>query len=352
MKICHINLAKEFNGAERQTELLIRALAEKPVEQTLLLRPNSPLLTRLADLDTIEIRVIRSPIILNASQCKDCDIVHAHEINAAVLAYAAHKRYGKPFTLTSRHFSRPDSHPVARKIFNRIQLVIATSRKIEQTLLSYDPRLNVKVIPPMSAHFKITEEFRGLKEKYANHFVIGHICASSDEDSDDKNLLETAHQLARKNPKLKFIFIGSDKKKLKLGAATQGINYIDVYGSKRNIGDYLNCFDIFISPETKPSIKPPLIDAMEQGVAIIATDTSFNAEFIQDEVNGLLVDKSNPEQLIKSIERLYNNPELREQLRLEAQRCAKKYFPETLAMQYFRTYQELLAGQYFKKILR
>jgi len=349
MKICHINLAKEFNGAERQTELLIRALAEKPVEQILLLRPHSPLLTRLADLDTIKIRVVRSPIMLNSSQCKDCDIIHAHEINAAVLAYAAHKRYGKPFTLTSRHFSRPDSHPVARKIFDKIQLVIAASRKIEQTLLSYDPRLKVKVIPPMSAHFKITEEFRGLKEKYADHFLIGHICSSTDEDPGDKNLLKTAHQLARKNPKLKFIFIGSNKKRLNLNAATQGVNYIEVYGSKRNIGDYLNCFDIFISPETKPNIKPPLIDAMEQGVAIIATDTSFNAEFIQNEINGLLVDKNKPEQLAKSIERLYNDPELREKLRLEAQRYAKRYIPETLAIQYFQTYQELMAGHYFKK---
>lgn len=344
MKICHINLAKEFNGAERQTELLIRALASKPIEQTLLLRPNSPLLTRLADCDAIEIRVIRSPVILNSSHCKHCDIIHAHEINAAVLAYAAHKRYGIPYTLTSRHYSRPDSHPVARKIFDRLNLVFAASHQIEQTLRNYNPRLQVKLIPPMSAHYKITEQYRALKATYAEQFLIGNICSSAEHDQGDHNLLNIAHQLTQENPKLTFIFIGSEQKKSALEALKQGNDNIEIYGSKRNIGDYLNCFDIFISPAIKPRIKPPLIDAMEQGSAIIATDTSFNAEFIQHEVNGILVDKHNPEALKMSIERLYNDRPLREKLRLEAQHCAKKYFPEVLAAQYYKSYQELLAA--------
>jgi hypothetical protein len=48
LHIMHVNLAKGFRGGERQTELLIRALAEQKVRQTLVCRTNSPLRDRLS----------------------------------------------------------------------------------------------------------------------------------------------------------------------------------------------------------------------------------------------------------------------------------------------------------------
>lgn len=43
----HVNLAKGFRGGERQTELLIQALANSGLKQLLVCRSDSPLRTRL-----------------------------------------------------------------------------------------------------------------------------------------------------------------------------------------------------------------------------------------------------------------------------------------------------------------
>ena len=341
MRICHINLARSYSGMERQTELLVRALRDKPVQQRLLLRADSPLLTRLADIDDIDIRIVRSPSLLQSAVCRDCDILHAHEINAGVLAYLGRKRFGTPFALTSRHFSAPDSHPLARRMFNNVDLVFALSPGIEQTLRRHHPKLPVKVTPLMCAHLKITETFRRLKSRYQGKFVIGAACEHGGRiDRGIVTFIDAAQRL-RHHDNLQFILIGTQKTLLKLGAKVKGLG-IETVSPKRDLGDYLNCLDIFVSPFLHRAASPILVDAMEQGTAIIASDLENANQLIEHRRNGLLYPPGDAEALTRAVETLLHDPALSHRLMLESQHRAQHHFPEKRVDEYLASYQQLI----------
>ncbi|HGG59226.1 MAG TPA: glycosyltransferase [Gammaproteobacteria bacterium] len=342
MKICHINLAREFGGSERQTELLIRALAPKPVRQILLTHPSSPLLTRLADINNLEFRPARGPGLLRFSKCQHCDILHAHEINGALLAYIAHKRYRIPFALSSRYFSPPEKHPLAKAIFSNVDLVFARSRRIEQILRQWKPDLAIRTIPTMCAHLKITESFREINARYAGKFVIGASdCHSGKTDSGLFTWIEAARQLSARHPDMRFVIIGADRTERAVGQLTEGLP-IDILAPKRNLGDYLNCLDLYVATSSHHTIQTLLVDAMEQEIPIIATDFEDARSLIQDQINGALVPSGSAGALVREIERIYLDADLRQRLVVESRHRVQQHFPELLCERYYESYQDLL----------
>ncbi|MDZ7851456.1 MAG: hypothetical protein U5L98_02095 [Halomonas sp.] len=62
MRVTHVNLARGFRGGERQTELLIRALAEEPqLHQRLVCRSDSPMRKHLRDVPGLSLITANQP---------------------------------------------------------------------------------------------------------------------------------------------------------------------------------------------------------------------------------------------------------------------------------------------------
>jgi glycosyltransferase involved in cell wall biosynthesis len=74
---------------------------------------------------------------------------------------------------------------------------------------------------------------------------------------------------------------------------------------------YLAVADVFILPSRDEALPISLIEAMAFGLAIIATRVGGVTEIIQDQVNGLLVEKEDPAGLAKCITRLYLDKDYR-----------------------------------------
>ncbi len=66
-EICHINLAKNFRGGERQTFLLIKTLADNNINQTVIVRKHSKLSKVLNknNINMISVVEINKPFFLN-----------------------------------------------------------------------------------------------------------------------------------------------------------------------------------------------------------------------------------------------------------------------------------------------
>ena len=58
--ICHFNLAPHYRGGERQTELLVRALAKRGLAQRLVIKRGSSLADRCSDIVRVEICEVAS----------------------------------------------------------------------------------------------------------------------------------------------------------------------------------------------------------------------------------------------------------------------------------------------------
>jgi glycosyltransferase involved in cell wall biosynthesis len=86
--------------------------------------------------------------------------------------------------------------------------------------------------------------------------------------------------------------------------------------------EYLSCADIFVLPTLREGCSNAIIEAMACGLPVVSSDRSFNHDILNSE-NSILVDPENIDEIADAIQKLYNDPKLREELSQGALRATK-----------------------------
>jgi glycosyltransferase involved in cell wall biosynthesis len=81
-------------------------------------------------------------------------------------------------------------------------------------------------------------------------------------------------------------------------------------GFRPDVSDCLSAFDIFVLPSLAESHSIALLEAMQAGKAIVATDVGGNTESVRQGKEGIIVSPADPDGLAKAIERYIKFPEL------------------------------------------
>jgi len=90
--------------------------------------------------------------------------------------------------------------------------------------------------------------------------------------------------------------------------------------------DLYNAHDILLSPSTcETSLNISLLEAMSCGIPIVSTSTAGNSDTLKNEFNALIFDKENPRSCAEQIQRLSENPNLRESIRKNGRDAVKKH---------------------------
>lgn len=153
-------------------------------------------------------------------------------------------------------------------------------------------------------------------------------------------LIKAISLLKNQNIKLFIAGDGTQKKNLqalinKLGLKKQ----ITLLGTRNDVKDLLNAYDIYTISSHYEGMPLSLIEAAANQKAIIATKVGGIAEFISDNKNGLLIEPGNPKNLASKIEQLIKNKDLGEKLALQAFKDSQKFDIITyIANQYKKIY--------------
>lgn len=91
------------------------------------------------------------------------------------------------------------------------------------------------------------------------------------------------------------------------------------------IGDTLRNTDIYVCASEYESFGLPVLEAMTCGAAIITTNNGGVSDFVEDKVNGLMIEKDNIEDIVNKMEFLILNTAERERLAENANKTAKKF---------------------------
>lgn len=95
--------------------------------------------------------------------------------------------------------------------------------------------------------------------------------------------------------------------------------------SNEEVNKIFNECTVFIQTSRHEGFCLPLIEAMATGAAVVCTDAHGNRGFCINGKNCLMVEHDDVEGLKKALEKLFNNPALRERLGKEAQKTAAAY---------------------------
>jgi hypothetical protein len=109
-KIVHVNTARGYRGGERQTELLIRGLAARGLQQALVTRRGAPLATRLSDID-IDIREVAGGLLSVTRATRDAALIHVHEGRSVYAAFLRSLLSSTPYVITRQ---QSDSRTLVR----------------------------------------------------------------------------------------------------------------------------------------------------------------------------------------------------------------------------------------------
>ncbi|MCW4150939.1 glycosyltransferase family 4 protein [Halomonas janggokensis] len=344
MHITHVNLARGFRGGERQTELLIKTLAEQShndLSQTLVCRRDSPMRQHLHGVTKLTFQTADHQLA-GHFHLGDTQLVHAHDAKGVHWAYLHYRLKGTPYLITRRVDA-----PVRKKWFNQQSYSHASARvalsQVIKHLLEDSQWGNVTLIP--SAYSRLTpklEAANSFREDFRDKFLVGHAGAVVDSHKGQRVLLKAAQMLEHQAPDIHFIFLGDGKDAEALKAESSSLGNVSWLGFKSDIANYLAGLDIFAFPSRNEGLGSVILDVMQLGIPVIATDVGGIPDIVKHEHTGLLIPSSDAESLAKGIIRLREDPALRQQLAQEATEHLDQYSPQSMAASYWHLYQSIV----------
>ncbi len=134
---------------------------------------------------------------------------------------------------------------------------------------------------------------------------------------------------------------GEERKNLeKLIEKTELRETVFLIGKVPEARKYLKAFDVFLIPSRTEALPYVALEAGLSGLPVITTNTGGLPEIIDTERSGLIVEKENPEDLVKAIEKLLENKTLITRYGLNLQEKIEKEFTlEQMIIQTEKIYQ-------------
>ncbi len=343
MTICHLNFNKGFRGSGRQTEILIRALAERGFEQRFAVRAGSPLAERLSETDRLEIVELRKPFFVHTGVCKGVELVHAHTGQAAQLAAVGHLIHRTPYIITRRVDNPIGNHLMNRLAYRNASRVVALSRVIRERVTDLLPNLDVATIPDALAELPVDPaEIDRLRAKYAGKFLVGHTGELCNVHKGQLYLIRAARRLQEEAPDLHILLMGHGEDEDLFRREAEGLSNVELVGFVDNVGDYLSVLDVFTYPSLHEGMGSAIIDAMDFALPVVATDVDGIPDIVDQEVTGLLVPPADAEALADAFLKVYRDADLRRRMGRAGKERAGLFSPERMAEQYLELYKPFL----------
>lgn len=144
----------------------------------------------------------------------------------------------------------------------------------------------------------------GLGEKA---FIVGCV-ARFDVDKGHEYLIPAFREFSQLCPEARLILAGSGDGREKIEALVKDCclgDKVIFAGTRNDIPDLLQLFDIFVSASLKEGMPYTLIEAMASGIPIVATDVIGNRDVVKDGSTGRLVAARDPAALFEGLQSAY-----------------------------------------------
>ena len=344
--LCHVNLATGFRGGERQTYLLMDRLSNQGWQQKLIARKSGKLAELSQSVDNLTIVETSINPLQYLGHFANVDIVHMHESRAFLTLHVSGHLRQTPYVLTRRVQRKPRQSWLNQSVYSKANAVVTLSDAIGQIVNeSLGIKLNYSVIPSAKTGFSFNSgEVQSIRSRLKGDFVVGHIGTLDDSHKGQLQIIETARRFSASHPEICFVLVGEGRDFELFKQQTAALDNIALVGLVDNVGDYLKAFDIFLFPSRHEGLGSILLDALDFGLPVIATDVGGIPEIIENGVNGFLVKPDAIDDICESILGLYSESTLIEQIARANTEKAKSYTVGTMADKYAQIYQRILTN--------
>lgn len=276
------------------------------------------------------------------------DVVHTHMAKAGVVGRVAAVLARVPIRIHTFHghllhgyFSAPLTKlfAVVERILRRFTtfaLVVGESTRRDllaarivaeaQSAVLYPGVRHITPEPKRESRIQLGLPTEGL--------VVGFVGRLTDIKRPDRFL-----ELARATPDTHFALIGNGPLQALVHAQAAGLSNVTLVDFTSNLSVVFGALDLVVLTSDNEGVPLSLMEAASARVPVVALNVGGVSEIVEHEVTGLLVDHD--ADLVGSVQRLLNDPQLRARLSTQAsdyiqQRCSMTAYLD----QHARLYQE------------
>lgn len=289
------------------------------------------------------------------------DIVYLHSSKAGALGRIALLFNFKVKILYNAHgwyFNAQISNK-KKKIFALIERVLAikTNKIINISKSEYESALKYKIASKKKmciiengidfTKFKDSDKYRYETRKKLNikdnEIVIGVVGRLS-EQKDPITMIKAFKEVYEENKNVKMLFVGSGNLEDNIKKFAEDNNILDkviITGWVDEVEKFIPAFDIAVLPSKWEGFGLVLIEYMACNKPIVASNVGGISNIINDNINGLLVNKSDCKELAKKIVFLINNRQVVKKIIKNNNEYRKQYDIKILADKHIKKIRDL-----------
>jgi len=295
---------------------------------------------------TIPVKGLKNPSFMISSFFKskfkkDNDIVHAHNIPAALAMKNAtgkkiltlHGIFSKQIDQLHGKTTSSISERYEKDAMNWADVITVVSKEAHEyyTKLGFHVQqipngINIVSLP--------TKE----DKRFENQIIFA---GRLSKEKGILVLLDVAKKIPD-NINLVILGTGPEEDKVREEAKSHSNVHFLGYQSKENTIALIRGSEILIQPSLMEGISSTILEAMACKTAVIASDVGGNKEILQNNISGILIDPHQSELIIEEIITLLGNKEKKKKLIDEAFETVKKYDWKNVGKLYLDIYESLL----------
>ncbi|MFX0137825.1 MAG: glycosyltransferase family 4 protein [Candidatus Hodarchaeota archaeon] len=162
------------------------------------------------------------------------------------------------------------------------------------------------------------------------------------------NLMECAKNVLKEHQNVKFIMVGTGpllnqlRKKVRNMNLQKKILLLGYIKKERLLQLYRGAY-IHLIPSAYEGLPNVLLEAMSSGIPVVANNVGGISDVISSGVNGFLVSSKNPSEMIKVINKLLENVNLRNKIGKNARKTIEKYYTwDIMAEKFLENYYSII----------
>lgn len=323
--------------------------------------------------------------IINNPLIRECDIIHLHWINDALLSYnelERLKKIGKPIVWTlhdmwpftggchyddecekykkicgecrvlNSHKRKDLSTKIQNKkkyIYSKMNITIVgcsnwiTDCAKESTLFKDKECLNIPNCIDIKRYKPINREMaKNILNINTDKKIIlfGAMSATDDKRKGFKYLLEAIKKLDKN--KYTCVIFGNDSEDNEIQKYMDTI-YVGNIEDDYSLALLYSCADVFVAPSIQENLANTVMESLSCGTPVVAFDIGGMPDMIKHKINGYLAESFNHESLTRGIEYCIKNTEV---LGNEARKYVENNFTyEIIGKKYIDIYKRLIIKQ-------
>ena len=293
---------------------------------------------------------------------KQIDVLHSHKSKEHILAWILAKTMGVPHIIQTQHgMPEPKSlkddvvYSLARKTAKSASRIISVSADLGRQLQRYIEPNKIAIVPNaidiQGVRSRLSREAAKRSLGVAEHVPLIGTAARLEPVKRIDVFLAVAQHLSAKCacaglPDPFFVVAGEGSERSRLQQLIEGTalrNRVVFLGHRNDVYDIIRAMDLLLITSDHEGMPTLVLEAMALGTAVVSRKVGGVPEIIDDGVEGVLVDKSDPVSIASTCLKVLTSPELVHRLTEAArQKVVSKFSAEANASQVLEIYRSLL----------